>query len=53
MKKQYTDEEKIIIKRAHDSWDEQAKRLLLQRIPFYDKSLKACVERHLKEAGLK
>jgi len=53
MKKQYTDAEKAAIEAAHRDWDEQAKRLMLCWIPFRDKSLKACIDRHLKEAGLK
>lgn len=40
-----------VIKNAHEDWDEQAKALMLYKIPFKDKTLKACVNRHLKDAG--
>jgi hypothetical protein len=52
MKKQYTDAEKAAIEAAHKDWDEQVKGCLRFR-KFRDKSLKVCIERHLKEAGLK
>lgn len=40
-----------VIKEAHEDWDEQAKALMLYKRPFNDKTLKACVNRHLKAAG--
>lgn len=41
-----------VIKEAHQDWDNQAKRFMMHKIPFTDKTLKACVNRHLKLAGL-
>jgi len=52
MKKQYTDVEKATIEAAHKDWDEQAKWCMRGR-PFRDKTLKSCIDRHLREAGLK
>jgi hypothetical protein len=53
MKNQYTKTEKAAIEAANKDWDEQAKRLMSCWIPLRDKTLKKCIERHFKEAGLK
>lgn len=42
---------KQAIDAAHRDWDNQAKAKLMRNVDFRDKSLKDCVNRHLKVAG--
>lgn len=45
-----TSEEKAIVERAREDWNNQCKRFMLHKTPFQDKTMGDCLKRHQKTA---